>query len=30
MPPLLVEVMSAKLPGPGMAKNKTIAATNEP
>ena len=26
-PPLLVEVMSAKLPGPGMAKNKTMAAT---
>jgi hypothetical protein len=30
IPPLLVEVIKARLPGPGMAKNKTIAATKDP
>jgi hypothetical protein len=29
-PPLLVEVIKARLPGPGMAKNNTIAATKAP
>jgi len=29
-PPLPVEVMSARLPGPGMARNNTMAATNAP
>jgi len=30
MPPLLVEVMSARLPGPGIARNNTMAATKAP
>jgi hypothetical protein len=30
MPPLPVEVISARLPGPGMARKIRIAATNAP
>ena len=30
MPPLPVEVINARLPGPGIARNNTIAATKAP